>query len=219
MKLFYSPFHDFVHKVLVTAHEAGIASKIETVASFPFRDLDRNWVRGQYDTSAIAPLGKVPFLALDDGSVLYASPVVAEYLDGFNRHEPLFPADREQRFDALRRLTLGDALFDFAVLMSMEGWREEHERRADLYDWLWPKVTRVLDDAETSRDPGRFDIGDTALLQGLSYLDAWAGGNDTIPDNPAWTGSASGRDSRAGSVARSSATPSGPITVVRTPAT
>ena len=33
MKLFYSPFHTFVHKVLVTAHECGHWDQLERIAS------------------------------------------------------------------------------------------------------------------------------------------------------------------------------------------
>ena len=36
MKLFYSPFHTFVHKVLVTAHECGHWDQLERIATFPF---------------------------------------------------------------------------------------------------------------------------------------------------------------------------------------
>ena len=184
MKLFYSPFHDFVHKVLVVIHEGGIADEIETIPSFPFRNLDGEWVAGRYAISRLNPLGKVPFLALDNGTVLYSSQVVVEYLDSLSPGS-LYPAAGMPRFDALRRLALGDAVFEFAVQMSMEGWRDPGDRRTDLYEWLWPKIVRTLDevDAETTAWRG-FDIGHAGLLQGISYLDAWATDNSDIPGNP-----------------------------------
>ena len=183
MKLFYSPFHDLVHKVLVVIHEAGLGDDVELVPTFPFRNLDREWVTGQYDTSALNPLAKVPFLTLDNGEALYPSQVVAEYLDGLGNN-PLYPAAGPERFDALRRLALGDAIFDFAVQLSMEGWRDAEDRRPDLYTWLWPKIERSLDvcESEAPAWPG-FDIGHVGLLQGVSYLDAWAVGRDDIPGN------------------------------------
>jgi len=185
VRLFYSPFHDFAHKVLVVAHEAGLAGEIVTVPSFPFRNPDGEWVAGRYDTTPLNPLGKVPFLALDDGTVLYQSQVVVEYLDSLSRGEPLYPAGGLARFDALRRLSLGDALFECAVQMSMECWREPAERRTALFEWLWPKVTRSFDVLEReAADWRRFDIGHAGLLQGVSYIDGWAGGRDDIPGNP-----------------------------------
>ena len=68
--------------------------------------------------------------------------------------------------------------------MSMEGWREAPERREDLFAWLWPKIDRALAVANAEAPAwGDFDIGHAGLLQGVSYLDAWAEGHDDIPGN------------------------------------
>ena len=40
MKLFYSPFHTFAHKVLITAHECGHWDHLQRVATFPFKNND-----------------------------------------------------------------------------------------------------------------------------------------------------------------------------------
>ena len=37
MKLFYSPFHTFIHKVLVTIHEAGLWDDVTFVPTYPFK--------------------------------------------------------------------------------------------------------------------------------------------------------------------------------------
>ncbi len=184
MKVFYSPFHDFVHKVLVVAHEAGLADSIERVPTFPFRDCTGAWVAGQYDVSALNPLGKVPFLTLDDGTALYSSQVVVEYLDSLSSGEGLYPSAGGARFDALRRLSLGDSVFEFAVQLVMECWREPEARRADLFDWLWPKIAHSYDllDGESAGWSG-FDIGHVGLLQGVSFVDMFAAGNESLPGN------------------------------------
>ena len=183
--LFYSPFHDFVHKVLVVAHEGRLFDTIECVPSFPFRNLNGEWVTGQYDLTALNPLGKVPTLVTKDGDVLYQSQTIVEYLDSQSRAGQLYPERGRARYDALRRLSLGDALFEFAVQLSMEQWRPESERRADLHSWLWPKITRSLDVLEMECSGwASFDIGHAGLLQGVSYLDAWAYENDELLENP-----------------------------------
>ncbi len=183
MKLFYSPFHDFVHKVLVVVHEAGLQDRVELVPTFPFRNLDGEWVEGEYDITAINPLGKVPFLTLDDGLAIYSSQVVAEFLDS-QSPAPLYPANGPERFDALRRLALGDGVFEFAVQMSMEGWRAPADQRVDLFAWLWPKIERTMDLCDREAPAWtRFDIGGAGLLQGISYADAWASDRDDIPHN------------------------------------
>lgn len=189
MKLFYSPFHSFAHKALIVAHEAGLWSEITRVPTFPFRNLNKEFVTGQYDLSEIAPLNKVPCLALDDGTVLYASQTVIEYLDAQRTHgEPLYPTG-VPRWDALRRLALGDAIFEFAVQMSMEAWIEPAQRRTSTYEWLWPKIIAALDDLDRSFSPNpKFDIGHVGMLQGISYLAAIAesSGDDPVQPNFDW---------------------------------
>lgn len=185
MQLFYSPFHDFIHKVLVVAHEAGVHESITRVPTFPFRNCSGEWVAGQYDISALNPLGKVPFLTLDNGEALYSSQVVVEYLDSLSNGSRLYPADGDARFDALRRLSLGDSVFEFAVQMVMECWREPDVQRADVFEWLWPKISAAYDvlDQQSGSWTG-FDIGHAGILQGVSFVDMFAAGNDSVPGNP-----------------------------------
>lgn len=184
MYLFYSPFHNFIHKTLVVAHEAGVWDQITFVPTYPFRNGQGEFVTGDYDISMLNPLAKVPFLVLDDGEVLYSSQVVAEYLDSLSEGQRLYPADGPRRFDALKRLSLGDSVFEFAVQMVMEDWRDKGEWRADLFGWLIPKITRAYDVAEQEVDGwSGFDIGHAGMLQGLSFVDWWAGGNEDIPGN------------------------------------
>ncbi len=58
MKLFYSPFHTFVHKVLVTAHECGHWDDLDRVATFPFKNNAGEDCGDAYDISPINPLNK-----------------------------------------------------------------------------------------------------------------------------------------------------------------
>ena len=75
MKLFYAPTSPFVRKCLVCAIELGIRERIELVpaAAHPV-----NRDRGLVERN---PLGKVPTLVIEDGTVLYDSRVICEYLD------------------------------------------------------------------------------------------------------------------------------------------
>lgn len=186
MKLFYSPFHSFVHKTLVVTHEAGLWEKVTRVPTFPFRNLNQEFVTGQYDLSEIVPLNKVPCLALDDGKVLCASQTVVEYLDAQRTSgDRLYPSDGTARWDALTRLAIGDALFEFAVQISMEDWLDLTERRASLYSWLWPKMIAALDELEQNVDlNAAFDIGHVGMLQGISYFSGKFGDNPGDPVHP-----------------------------------
>ena len=160
MILFYSPIDRFIHKVIVVAHDAGLADTLEIAPTYPLRE--------GHDITALNPLNKVPTLALDDGRTLYGSQVICEYFDSFNTTAPLFPAGGDARWDALRRLSLADQAFEINVQLTLN---KTPEGRA-VFDWAWPKLMRAFDQME--RDVatlGVFDIGQAGSLQTLSYFD------------------------------------------------
>lgn len=178
MKLFYSPFHSFIHKALVAAYEAGVHDRLTCVPTFPFRNTNGEDVRGQYSLAPINPLDKVPTLALDDGQVIFGSQAVCEYFDRLRTAgDPLFPSieiDRgKKRMKALTRLALSDMMFELTVQMVMEGWYPKEEQRVSTFEWIWPKIERGLDqlEADAAKGWGGFDIGDVGMLQMISYTD------------------------------------------------
>ncbi len=117
MKLHWSPRSPFVRKVMIVAHERGLAGRItcvRTVAAMtkPHAELMKD-----------NPLSKIPTLVLDDGTVLYNSPVICEYLDALDGTPKLFPREPKARMTALRRQALGDGFLDMMVAL-----RNERER-------------------------------------------------------------------------------------------
>ena len=75
MKLHWSPRSPFVRKVMIAAHELGLADRIDTV---------RTVVRMGRPNEALLPdnpLSKIPTLVLDDGRTLFDSLTIIEYLD------------------------------------------------------------------------------------------------------------------------------------------
>ncbi|MDX2145814.1 MAG: glutathione S-transferase family protein [Rhodospirillaceae bacterium] len=162
MKLFYSPIHGFIHKVLVVAHEAKVWDRIEFVPIYPMRD--------GYSIAAINPLHKVPTLALKDGTVLYGSQTIVEYLDSLNTGKKLYPKPGPARWDALRRLALADTMFEVTVNVALE--KGETPPRQSVFNWYWPKIVRALDqmEADAAKLKG-FDVGQAGTLHALSYLD------------------------------------------------
>ena len=171
MKLFYSPFHSFVHKSLVVIGEKGLTDQVTLVPTFPFRNTEMEDMKGKYPLGELNPLGKVPTLAMDGGKALYGSQAIVEYLDSLpSEAEPLFPPSGPQRWDALRRLALGDTMFELGVQMSTEGRIPPAEPRPGLYQWLQPKIEAAFDVMNDDvAAPSRFDIGHVAFLQGISY--------------------------------------------------
>lgn len=121
MKLHWSPRSPFVRKVMVAAHELGLADRIRTVRTVvamtkPARELlPEN------------PLGKIPTLVLEDGTILYDSAVIIEYLDSLAGGGRLIPASGPARWQELRRHALAHGFLDLLIL-----WRNEREKETPL---------------------------------------------------------------------------------------
>ncbi len=166
MKLRYSPTSPYVRKVSATAIELGLAGKIERI---PTNTQDRDSGIAEHN-----PLGKVPALILDDGGVLYDSPVICEYLDSLHEGPKLFPAAGPARWTALRQQALGDGLLDAAILRMLETVRRPEEFRWQV--WIkhqTAKMTQALDrfEAEASKFGEAPTIGQITAGCALGYLD------------------------------------------------
>jgi glutathione S-transferase len=174
MKLFYSPFHTFIHKVLVTVHEAGFWDEMTFIATYPFKNRDGEDQGDNYSIAAINPLDKVPTLVLDDGQVVYGSQAIVECLDASSQSgHKLYPENGNKRWEAITRLALADTMFENTVGMVMEGWNPEEKQRIEVFEWIWPKIMRGCDKLEAycKRGFDDFDIGQAAMLHAISYMD------------------------------------------------
>jgi len=99
MKLYYSVASPFVRKVLMTALELGVADRIDRVTTDA-------WTATE-GLPQDNPLCKVPTLVLEDGTPLFDSPVICEYLNSL-ADGALFPPDGPRRWTALRLQALAD---------------------------------------------------------------------------------------------------------------
>ncbi len=165
MKLRFSPTSPFVRKIAIQALETGIDSRIERIATNandPASGLDKE-----------NPLSKVPSLTTDEGTVLYDSPVICEYLDSLHGGAKLFPAAGPARWTALRRQALGDGMMDAALLRRVESLRPKPEQSAAWDQRQKAKVTGGLDALEAEADSfgTGLDIGLITLACALGYLD------------------------------------------------
>ena len=79
------------------------------------------------------PLGKIPVLILDDGSAIFDSPVILEYLDHLAGGGKILPKDSKARFDALQLQALADGIMDASILIVYEGrYRPGRKARAEM---------------------------------------------------------------------------------------
>ncbi|HEY6601014.1 MAG TPA: glutathione S-transferase N-terminal domain-containing protein, partial [Xanthobacteraceae bacterium] len=111
-----SPTSPFVRKVRIAASVLGLDREIMLEPADTMSPSDS--VRQQN------PLGKIPALMLEDGTVLFDSRVILDYLDHRAGGGRIIPTDASARFAALRLQALADGLMDASVLLVYEGrWR------------------------------------------------------------------------------------------------
>jgi glutathione S-transferase len=136
------------------------------------------------------PLGKIPALVFPNGTVLYDSRVILDYLDHLAGGEKIIPP-APARFDALRLQALADGIADAALLRVYETrFREEGQRSQAWLDHQTGKVDRGLASLEPGPLPEITDmpqVGAIALACTLGYLDLRAPGwRDGHPNLAAW---------------------------------
>jgi len=195
MKLYVASASPFARKATIVVAEHGLGERVELLpaATTP--------VSPDPAIARSNPLVKIPTLVLDDGSALYDSPVICEYLDQVAGAPRLFPAAGPARWTALRRQALTDGLMDAAILLRYEGFlRPEPLRWPEWIAGQRAKVTAVLDAME--RDAVAlgvgFDIGHIGFVAALGYLDlrfpdfAWRTGRPALA---AWFENISARPS------------------------
>jgi len=165
MKLYFSPTSPYVRKVRVVAIEKGLADRIELVPATPWPD--------PAVVASANPLGKVPALTLEDGSTLYDSPVICEYLDQLVPAQPLIPREGPQRWGVLRRQALADGILDAAVAIVLERRRPEAQRSPEAMTRAEQAIRRSVAALGGELRPleAPFDLGQIALAVALGYLE------------------------------------------------
>ena len=126
---------------------------------------------------AYNPLGKVPVLILDDGTALYDSRVIVEYLDNVSPVSHLIPDHARQRIVVKKWEALGDGVCDATAAIVLE-----RRRPAPLQSEEWigrqqrkiaegiAELARELEDKPWCNGEG-YTLADIATGCALGYLD------------------------------------------------
>jgi glutathione S-transferase len=162
MKLLGSATSPYVRKVRVAFEEKSIP--YEFVVARPSDPAS--------GVSDFNPLGKVPVLVRDDGTALYDSSVIVEYVDGLSAAARLIPDAFADRIEVKRWEALGDGIVDAAVAIS-----HNEGQAAEWYLKQQQKIDRGLIAME--RDLGSrqfchgaaFSLADIACGFALGYVD------------------------------------------------
>jgi glutathione S-transferase len=123
------------------------------------------------------PLGKTPVLLLDDGTRLFDSRVIVEYLDTVSPVSRLIPEPSRQRIAVKRWEALADGICDAASAVALEGNRPERQRSSEAIARQRAKIDRGV--AELARELGErpwcngegYTLADIATGCALGYLD------------------------------------------------
>src|SRR5499433_3761146 len=179
MKLAYSPASPYVRKVNACAIARGIDGQIE------------RWKVATTDPALVEfnPLSKVPTLMLDDGTVLYDSPVICEYLDSVGNAPKLFPAPGPARWKALTQEALGDGILDATQPRRRELTLPQDEGRKAYIALQQGKVARAVVEFEKQASSlGNLDtIGEITIGCALGYLDFRYANEPWRPGHPKLT--------------------------------
>lgn len=177
MKLHYSPTSPFVRKVLVAAHEKGLADRIEltSVDTMANGELRKD-----------NPLEKVPCLVVDDGRAIYDSHVIVDYLDSIAKGPALTPSEPKARIAVLLRHALADGLMDAAVAGIGEQRRPEALRWDDSLERQKGKMARALDalEAQAGSLGDGIDLATISIGCALGYTDFRYGAMDWRKGRP-----------------------------------
>ncbi|MFN3953308.1 MAG: glutathione S-transferase family protein [Pararhodobacter sp.] len=159
MKLYLNPPSPYARKVVVVAHELGLADEIEILKFDPWSDPP--------SLLHATPLGKVPALVDGDGSLVVESGTIAEFL--MEKAGRPLPAD-QTRLDILGRAAIAHGMMDAAFISVIEKRRPKEKQWDDWIDRQYRALTRTL--PTVSVPPlSRFDLGDITLACALSYMD------------------------------------------------
>lgn len=194
MKLHYAQTSPFVRKVMIAAHEKGLADKIELVETNP---------AVSEDLIADNPLQKIPALVTDRGQALYDSLVICDHLDAQAGGPELIPADPAERSTVLCRHALADGMMEAALACVMETRRPEEKQWRDQIERQQGKVSRSLDalEAEAGTFGDTIDLSTIATGAALGYIDFRLGDmnwRDGRPKLAAWYEAFAKRPSMAG---------------------
>jgi len=161
-----SPASPFVRKIRIAAGVLGLEQDITIEPADTTVPSDT--VRQQN------PIGKIPTLVLEDGTTLFDSRVILEYLDHLAGGGRIIPKDAPARFAALRLQALADGILDASILLVYEGrWRPAERHEPKWVEHQAGKVARGLAALEAA-PPGLGnppDVGQITVACALGYRD------------------------------------------------
>jgi glutathione S-transferase len=174
MRLFYAPASPFARIVRVALLETGLDARVRK-QEVTLRDL----------ASALLPynpVGRVPTLELDDGTVLTESLLILNYIDKLHAGRPLLPGDGSDKWRTLAEMGTAAGMLEGIVTWARELRRPENQRSPGVLALETTRVNRTADVLERAVAKGGYsgEINAARIVLGcaLGWVD---------PRHPVWT--------------------------------
>jgi glutathione S-transferase len=167
MRLLSAPVSPFARKARITARLKGVMDRITIEAA------DTSGTHNA-ELAAANPLSKIPVLILEDGTHIFDSSVICEYLDSLMPTPRLFVQSGVARYRMLTRAALANGIMEASILQVYErryrpedkwvpAWLERQQQKVDL--------ALAHMEAHTPAWSGQPDYADICLACALGYLD------------------------------------------------
>src|SRR6185295_3344900 len=167
MKLLGGTISPYTRKVRIVLAEKKIECEFETADVNP----------PENPVNAHNPLGKIPTLLMDDGTALFDSRVIVEFLDNVSPIARLIPEDNRERVAVRRWEALADGCLDAGLLVRYESVRPKKEQSAAWSSKQTGKLKRslaaiALELADKTWCHGdRYTLADIAVACCLGWVD------------------------------------------------
>lgn len=173
MRLFYGLASPYARMVRVALLETGLDEQVRK-QEVTLRD----------PASALLPfnpVGRVPTLELDDGTILTESLLILNYLDTLHAGPPLLPRDGSDRWRVLAEMGSATGMLEGIVTWSRELRRPENERSPGVIALETTRVNRTADALERAVAGGAYAGSITASQIVLGCALGWVD-----PRHPIW---------------------------------
>lgn len=158
MKLLAALISPYTRKVRIFLAEKKIDCDMELVDVQPVEN----------PVNAHNPLGKIPTLVLDDGTTLYDSRVIVEFLDSVSPISRLIPDGTRDRVAVRRWEALADGVLDAGILVRYEGLRDKKEQSKAWVDKQLARMHRGMMQMEADLEGRNWCHGDRYSLADIA---------------------------------------------------
>jgi glutathione S-transferase len=173
MRLFYGLPSPYARMVRVALLETGLDGQVRK-QEVTLRDPESALL-------PFNPVGRVPTLELDDGTILTESLMILCYIDTLHDGRPLLPRDGSDRWRILAEMGTAIGMLDGIVTWSRELRRPENERSPGVIRLETTRVNRTADMLERAVAAGAYACSISASKIALGCALGWID-----PRHPIW---------------------------------